>query len=84
MDKTSVYEANQRFAMERKEVVAEYNATVAELKHELSMKVRKLDREKEKKLLDISKRQDKFNDEYRQWKQEWLKQQQENEQSNIK
>lgn len=84
MDKTSVYEANQRFAMERKEVVAEYNATVAELQHELSMKVRKLDREKEKKLLDISKRQDKFNDEYRQWKQEWLKQQQENEQSNIK
>lgn len=79
-----MYEANQRFAMERKEVVAEYNATVAELQHELSMKVRKLDREKEKKLLDISKRQDKFNDEYRQWKQEWLKQQQENEQSNIK
>lgn len=73
MKNTSVFEANQRFAMERKEIVADYNSTVAELQQELSLKVGKLKNEKERKLLDVARRQDEFNEKYRQWKEEQKK-----------
>lgn len=83
MDKTSVFEANQRFAAERKEIVADYNSQVADLQAELSLKVRKLQKEKDRKLLDVSKRQDAFMEQYRQWKQEQKEKQRMNEQLNI-
>ena len=83
MDKTSVFEANHRFATERKEIVADYNSQVADLQAELSLKVRKLQKEKDRKLLDVSKRQDAFMEQYRQWKQEQYEKQRMNEQLNI-
>lgn len=82
MDNTSVFEANQRFATERKEIVADYNSHVADLKAELSIKVRKLQKEKDRKLLDVSKRQDTFMEQYRKWKQEQYEKQRMNEQLN--
>ncbi len=82
MDKTSVNEANTKFAQERREIANDYRNQVATLQAELSAKVKKLQYERDKKLLDLSKRQDKFHEEYRQWKREqWLKYH-ENEQLN--
>lgn len=70
MKNTSIQEANTRFSLERKEIRDEYQSQVAILQAELSAKVRKLQHERDRKLLDVAKRQDEFNDNFHQWKLE--------------
>ena len=75
MKNTSVQEANLRFSLERKEIRKDYQAQVQALQAELHAKVQRLQYERDKKLLDVSKRQDEFEDNFRQWKhQQYLEQ----------
>lgn len=75
MKNTSVQEANLRFSLERKKIRNDYQAQVQALKAELHAKVQRLQYERDKKLLDVSRRQDEFEDNFRQWKrQQYLEQ----------
>lgn len=75
MKNTSVQEANLRFSLERKEIRNDYQAQVQALQAELHAKVQRLQYERDKKLLDVSRRQDEFEDNFRQWKrQQYLEQ----------
>ena len=83
MKNTSVQEANLRFSLERKEIRNDYNAQVNALQAELHAKVQKLQYERDKKLLDVSKRQDEFDESFRQWKREQRMEQIRNEHSDL-
>lgn len=84
MDKTSLDEANLRFSLERKQIRNDYDAQERVLRAELNAKLQNLQYERDKKLLDVARRQDEFRNNYRQWKKEYYEKQYENEQSNIK
>ena len=84
MKNTSVQEANLRFSLERKEIRNDYNNQVRTLQAELSAKVQKLQYERDKKLLDVSKRQDEFDESFRQWKREQRMEQLKEQHAEIK
>ena len=84
MDKTSLDEANLRFSLERKEIKNDYNAQERVLRAELNAKLQNLQYERDKKPLDVARRQDEFRVNYIQWKKEYIEKQNENKQSNIK
>lgn len=84
MKNTSVQEANLRFSLERKEIRNDYQAQVYALQAELHAKVQRLQYERDKKLLDVSKRQDEFDESFRQWKREQRMEQLKEQHAEIK
>lgn len=70
MDKTSLDEANLRFSLERKQIKSDYEAQERFLRAELNAKLQNLQYERNKKLLDVARRQDEFRINYLQWKKE--------------
>jgi hypothetical protein len=80
MDKTSLDEANLRFSLERKQIKSDYEAQERVLRAELNAKLQNLQYERDKKLLDVARRQDEFRINYLQWKKEFYEKQNENTQ----
>lgn len=80
MNKTSLDEANLRFSLERKRIKSDYEAQERVLRAELNAKLQNLQYERDKKLLDVARRQDEFRINYLQWKKEFYEKQNENTQ----